>query len=470
MEQEKLESLFQVQREAYFANPIEPYEARVVSLKQLKRLVVENQDAICDAINRDYGCRARQETQVAEILMVLAEIKATLRHLKSWMKPQRRATDLLLFPSVKNRVIPQPLGVVGIITPWNFPLNLSLLPLVSVFAAGNRAMIKMSENSMHLAKLLSEISSDYFPQDKLSFIPETGDVGPRFSALPFDYLIFTGSTETGRKVMENAALNLTPVTLELGGKCPAILDEHFPLDIAVERILYVKQLNAGQICTSVDYLMLPESRLESFIELARVTARKLVPDIQAETYTSLINDQAFARIEATVAEAKSEDCRVEILSDQRPDAENRKFPLTLIINPPESGLAISERETFGPILAIKTYRDNQQVVNYVRSQPRPLALYPFTNDKSLAQFYIDQLMSGGVAVNNALIHVAQHDLPFGGVGASGMGHYHGKEGFITFSKLRPIAYQSRLAASQLFYPPYGSKFESLFSLVMRFFR
>ena len=469
MKQKKLEQVLQIQREAYFSDPIETYETRIQALIQLKRMILDNQDAICNAIELDFGCRPKEETQVAEILMVLAEIKATLKKLKYWMKPQRRTNNWLLFPGLKNRVIPQPLGVVGIIVPWNFPLNLSLLPLVSVFAAGNRAMIKMSENSMHLAQLLSKITPLYFPNDKLSMIIETGDVGPRFSALPFDHLIFTGSTDTGRKVMENAAKNLTPVTLELGGKCPAIITENFPLKKAVERILYVKQFNAGQICTSVDYVFVPQSHLERFVDMAKTIAPHLVPDITSVGYTSIINDQAYSRIVDTVAEAEAAGCRIVALSDQLSDAAIRKYPLTLIIDPPVRGLAIEEREIFGPLLLVRTYSDKQQVIKYIQPKPWPLAIYPFTKDISLADFYIDQLMSGGVTVNDALIHVAQHDLPFGGVGASGMGHYHGYEGFLTFSKLRPVSYQSRFSLVRLFYPPYSSSFRRLFRLLRRFF-
>jgi coniferyl-aldehyde dehydrogenase len=269
--------------------------------------------------------------------------------------------------------------------------------------------------------------------------------------------------------MENAAKNLTPVTLELGGKCPAIITENFPLKKAVERILYVKQFNAGQICTSVDYVFVPQSHLERFVDMAKTIAPHLVPDITSVGYTSIINDQAYSRIVDTVAEAEAAGCRIVALSDQFPDAAIRKYPLTLIIDPPVRGLAIEEREIFGPLLLVRTYSDKQQVIKYIQPKPWPLAIYPFTKDISLADFYIDQLMSGGVTVNDALIHVAQHDLPFGGVGASGMGHYHGYEGFLTFSKLRPVSYQSRFSLVRLFYPPYSSSFRRLFRLLMRFF-
>ena len=264
-----LEQTLDAQRQAYARHPVPRYQERVADLRTLRRFLLENREALIEAVNADYGNRSRHETLFGELVPVLDGIKHTLKHLRRWMRPQRRAVDLLLFPGARNRVLPQPLGVVGVIVPWNFPINLMFLPLTSIFAAGNRAMVKLSENSRHLAALLIERLPRYFPADKLAVFDETGGVGMEFSRLPVDHLLFTGSTQTGRSVMNAAAANLVPVTLELGGKSPALLCDDFPLRTAAERILFVKLMNAGQICTSVDYLLLPRARTAEFVALAQ---------------------------------------------------------------------------------------------------------------------------------------------------------------------------------------------------------
>ncbi|MEM7277721.1 MAG: aldehyde dehydrogenase family protein, partial [Pseudomonadota bacterium] len=322
-------------------------------------------------------------------------------------------------------------------------------------AAGNRAMVKMSENSIALSRVLRRISTDYFPIEKLSFYEETGGVGIAFSKLPFDLLIFTGSGQTGRAVMASAAANLTPVILELGGKAPAVIDPNYPLDKAVERILFAKQFNAGQICTTVDYVFVHESQVERFISLAKNYAKEHCPDISHNDYTSIIDERSFQRILGTIDDAESKGARViNLCGDQQANAATRKIPLQLILDTTEE-MIIRQRETFGPVLMLMRYSKPDEVINYVNQHDRPLALYPFTNDNALARTYIDRIMSGGVSVNDALLHVAQHDLPFGGVGPSGMGHYHGYEGFVACSKMRPVFYQASFSAMRFLAPPYG---------------
>jgi coniferyl-aldehyde dehydrogenase len=444
------------QRAAYFADPTPGYRQRREDLLALKRMLSEHRDEIIAAISEDYGNRSRHETLFAEIITVADTINDALKRLKKWMKPQRRHIDVTMFPGARNRVIPQPVGVVGLIVPWNFPVNLSFSQLVAVFAAGNRAMVKMSENSIALTKVLQRISPDYFPPEKLRFYEETGGVGIEFSQLPFDLLIFTGSGQTGRAVMAAAAKNLTPVILELGGKSPAIIDPDYPLETAVERIMFVKQFNAGQICTTVDYVFVHESRKDDFVRLAREYCAKHCPDIHHADYTSIIDDRAFERLVDTLDDARQKGATiVDLSSEQALDAATRKMPMQLILDTtPE--MTIRNRETFGPFLMVLTYREPDEVIDYVNAGDRPLALYPFTNDRELAARYIDRIMSGGVTVNDGLLHVAQHDLPFGGIGASGMGHYHGYEGFVACSKLRPVFYQARFSALKYFAPPYGT--------------
>ena len=464
---ELLLTSFQKQRNKYLAEPSPNLDQRKKDLLSLKKMLSENLDDIVDAICEDYGNRSRHESLFAEVIAVTDGINDSIKQLKKWMRPQRRHVDFTLYPGAKNRVIPQPLGVVGLIIPWNFPVNLSFSQLTGAFAAGNRAMVKMSENSVALSRLLIKLSPKYFPAEKLMWFEETGSVGIEFSKIPFDLILFTGSGQTGRSVMAAAAKNLTPVVLELGGKSPAIIDPEFPLDKAVERILFVKQFNAGQICTNVDYVFVHESQKEAFVESARKWVKKHIPDISSKDYTSIIDDRSFRRLEETLEDARDKGATLVNLSGEQPaNRETRKMPLHLVMDT-TANMTVRNRETFGPILMVLTYKIPEEVIKYVNGQDRPLALYPFTKNKELAQLYIDRIMSGGVTVNDALFHVAQHDMPFGGVGPSGMGHYHGHEGFTTFSKLRPVFYQANFTSMKFLTPPYGRFATTVFDLLVK---
>ncbi|WP_203218753.1 aldehyde dehydrogenase family protein [Vibrio sp. S11_S32] len=312
----------ETQRQAFTLQGQESYEERKQHLLNLKRLLTENRDTIIEAINKDYGNRSYHETLLAEVITVVSDISSTIKHLKKWMKVQKRSVDQSLYFGAQNRVIPQGIGVVGFIIPWNFPLNLSFSGLCAAFAAGNRAMVKMSENSIHFSELLKQLSPKYFSQDKLEFFTETGKVGMAFSTLPFDHLMFTGSGVTGRKVMAACAPNLTPVTLELGGKSPAVIDPEYPLDKAVERIMFVKQFNAGQICTTVDYTFVHLSQLTPFLETTKKWVKKHCPNIHNKDYTSIIDDTAFNRLMDTVNDAKQRGATIINLSEQRPMLEH----------------------------------------------------------------------------------------------------------------------------------------------------
>jgi len=461
-----LEDTLTRQRAAVRAAPVPDEAARRADLQALKRFVRENADALCEAISRDYGHRSPHETRLAEVLPVLQEIDHALKHLRSWMKVQRRDVDRIAFGLASNQVIPQPLGVVGVIVPWNFPLNLSLVPLVAIFAAGNRAMVKLSEHSRHLAALLIARIPDYFPPEKLQFFDETGDVGVAFSKLPFDHLLFTGSGATGRAVMAAAAANLCPVTLELGGRSPALVCEDFDLRTAAERILYAKCLNAGQICITVDHVFVPRARLQDFIDLARRIVPERYADLASPDYTSIIHTSAYQRLTRALDAAQAQGATVIPLlpGPARDDAAHRLAPHLVIDAPADSELM--QREIFGPILPVIAYDSVDEVIAAIHAGPRPLAFYPFTHDRARLSHLLAQVMSGGVSVNDVLLQVAQADLPFGGVGESGMGHYHGREGFQTFSKLRPVFHQSRFALTHLLYPPYRGRFEQLMKFLM----
>ncbi len=458
------------QRTAYFAAPNPTYAQRKQDLLSLKRLLSENHEALIDAINRDYGNRSRHETLMAEIIVVMDGLNFALKHLKKWSRVQRREIDFSVYPGAKNRVIPQPLGVVGVIVPWNFPIQLSFTPLVYIFAAGNRAMVKMSENSRHLSSLLIKLSADYFPAEKLQFFEETGRVGIEFSKLAFDHLLFTGSGATGKAVMAAAAKNLTPVTLELGGKSPAVIASDYPLQKAVERIMSAKLFNAGQVCVSVDYVFVPADCTEDFVARCKAWVAQHCPDINSSDYTSIIDQKSYTRLSQALADAARHGATlVNLALGQESAPELRKISPHLVLNAtPE--MILMQREIFGPILPVIAYQEAADVLIYINQRDRPLAFYPFTGNRDLQNFYLDHVMSGGVCVNDALIHPGQHDLPFGGVGASGMGHYHGYEGFATFSKLRPVFYQSSFSALKYLAPPYGKLAGTLLNTLLKFKR
>lgn len=434
---------------------IESVAVRKAHLLNLKAIINDHREALIEAVNQDYGNRSRHETLLAEIITATDDINSSIKNLKKWTTEQNRKVDLSMYFGAKNRLIPQPLGVIGLIVPWNFPINLLFSQLSAVFAAGNKAMVKLSENSRHLAALLIQLIPQYFEPEKLQIFDETGEVGVAFSKLPFDHLMFTGSSATGKKVMAAAADNLTAVTLELGGKSPAVIDPNYPLAKAVERIMFVKQFNAGQICTNIDYLFVHESQKDDFIQAVTDWVKQHVPDIYHKDYTSIIDDRAFQRLCHCVEEAENKGATVINLNNQQADASARKFPLTLIFDSTDE-MEIDTRETFGPILMVKTYHQPEEVVSYITQRDRPLAFYPFSQDKALVNFYINNVMSGGVSVNDALFHAGQHDLPFGGVGASGIGHYHGYEGFLNFSKMRPVFYQASFSSMKFLAPPYGN--------------
>lgn len=460
-----LDQVFKLQKQAYLEHPVLSLEERRRDLERLRRFVVAHQDAICEAIDKDFGHRSRHETLMSDIMPTLLGLDHAIRHLRCWMKPQRRRVDWRLFPLARNRVLPQPLGVVGIIVPWNFPLFLSLGPLTSALAAGNRVMVKMSEHSSHLCELLNKRLPEFFDAARVQFFAESGEVGAQFARLKFDHLFFTGSSRVGRMVMRAAAENLCPVTLELGGRTPAVVCPDFPVDVAARRIMFVKLLNAGQVCVSVNHVWLPHSAVDQFVAEASNFVRRRYGTLNSTDYTAIITGHAFDRLVRALEEARLAGATViPLLDGPAMDVPGKKMVPHLVLNAPEH-CALMRDEIFGPILPIRTYAELQEVVDDVNSGERPLAMYPFSYDKQTVQRLLDQVMSGGVSVNNALFHVAQTDLPFGGVGASGMGQAQGYAGFCTFSHMRPVFYQSPVDTTRLFWPPY----RNLIDLLLKFF-
>jgi coniferyl-aldehyde dehydrogenase len=449
-----LPSMFELQRASYDAAPFPEWSVRRERLQRMRSLIHDNEDAIEAAIDADFGGRPRMETQIAEVFPSLAELRGAIRRGAGWMKPRGAWVSKWFLPA-RAHVMPRPLGVVGIIVPWNYPLFMAVGPLAGALAAGNRAMVKMSEFTPSFSRLFADLVAQYFKPEDLAVVTGGADVAARFSALPFDHLLFTGSTVVGRHVMTAAAQNLTPVTLELGGKSPTVVAPGYPIERAAQRILAGKLLNAGQTCIAPDYVLVPKAQIAAFVDAARAQARRMYPrGIQDTGYCSIINQRHYGRLVGYLDQAAAAGVAVHSLFEgtDRNDEAHRLAP-AVVVEPPMS-LDVMRQEIFGPLLPVIGYEDPEQAIAFINRQPRPLALYWFDNDAQRVELALKQTHVGGVCVNETLMHVAQEELPFGGVGPSGMGHYHGLWGFETFSKLTPVFRQSRLNGMSLFMPPY----------------
>lgn len=464
-----LAGIMAAQRRAYEANGAPRAEERKADLTTLLRLVLDNRKAIERACQEDFGARSVHETEIAEIIASAHAIRYARRHVAKWMKPRRRATGIWFWPA-PNRIVPQPKGVVGIMVPWNFPVNLAVAPLSAALAAGNRAMIKTSELTPATGELLRNLVAERFAPDHVSVVGGDVDVAREFASLPFDHLLFTGSTAVGKQIMKAAAENLTPVTLELGGKSPVIVDEGYPLERAAERIVWGKLFNAGQICIAPDYVLVPEGRQKEFADLAGAAARRLYPKLAGNPdYTAVVTDGHYQRLCGYVEEAQAKGAHVETALDGDESRAERKLPLTVILDPTDD-MKVATEEIFGPVLPILGYQSLDEAVEYVNSRPRPLALYLFTKQAASRTQVLERTTSGGVSLDDTLLHYLQDDLPFGGVGPSGMGSYHGQEGFDTFSHNKPMFRQLGLGGrtgAQLLYPPYGPVTSLLIRLMRR---
>ncbi|HLY38997.1 MAG TPA: coniferyl aldehyde dehydrogenase [Candidatus Binatia bacterium] len=459
--------VFALQRAAYLRHPYPSYEERRANLDKLERLLVDNADAIAEAINADFGHRAFEETMIAELFTSVDGLRDTRKRLRKWMAPQRRHVSVL-FATGANHVIPQPKGIVGVVSPWNYPLFLTISPLTSILAAGNRAMVKMASNSQHLCRLLADKCRDLFPEDTVAILP--GVRAQDFSTLPYDHLIFTGSADAGRTVMRSAAENLTPVTLELGGKSPTIICDDFDVQEAASRILYAKFLNAGQTCLAPDYVLIPESKRDEFVAAAKKIMPERYPDTNEPSYTSVIDDKSYKRLRATLEDARHKGAQVvSLVPGASFNDALRKIPPHMVLDVTDD-MVIMQEEIFGPLLPVRTYRNLDEVIQTVNAKDRPLGFYVFTNDKAKEEKLLYSTISGGVTINNCMLHVAQHDMPFGGIGASGMGHYHGREGFLEFSKLRPVFRNPRMSLLHLFYPPYTGFTRRALGLLIKYKR
>ncbi|MDB5766989.1 MAG: Aldehyde dehydrogenase [Collimonas fungivorans] len=446
--------------------PMPDWATRADRLRRLRALVMENRAAIAAAISADFSNRPQQETELAEVFPSVAGIAHALRHGKRWMRVRRRATGLWFKPAA-SKLMPQPLGVVGIVVPWNYPLMLAVGPLTAALAAGNRVMLKQSEYTPRFAALFAQLIGASFAADEIAVVNGDAEVAREFSSLPFDHLLFTGSTAVGRHVMRAASEHLTPVTLELGGKSPAIIGPEADFDKAVERILVGKLLNAGQTCIAPDYVLLPADTVQRFIDTAKHVFGKLYPDLAVNPdYTSIVSPQHFARLQSLADEAGQLGALAVPLSDSASDAASRRMS-PLLLSGVNDGMRVMQEEIFGPLLPLLPYASLEQAIGYVNAHPRPLALYLFEKNRANIDQVMRNTVAGGVSINDTLLHIAQDDLPFGGVGASGMGAYHGEYGFQTLSKMKPIFHQSAINGLSLFKPPYGKTFQMMMKLLVR---
>ena len=452
-----LERIFALQKAAYAKAPFPSYDERIANLDKLIRLTEAHEDAFVKAVSADFGNRARQETVIAEIIVTVSGAKMAKKHLKKWMRPRGVATPMQMLPA-KSRLEPQPLGAVGVISPWNYPVQLALAPATAALAAGCRVLIKPSELTPRTSEVLREAIASEFDEETCAVVTGGVETGQAFTETPFDHLLFTGSTAVGIRVAQAAAKNLTPVTLELGGKSPAIIDESADLG---------KMLNAGQTCVAPDYVLTPQDRLDETAEAIAGAARKLYPEIDTtDDYTSIVSDRHFARLKALVDEARDRGVKIVEIGSANALHPQRKLPLTLAVDPPKD-LGLMQEEIFGPILPILPTGAQDDAIAHINAGDRPLALYWYGSNNDARDRVLQETVSGGVTVNDALWHVAQENLPFGGVGKSGLGAYHGLAGFETFSHMKPVFYQSRFASGALLHPPYTEKTDKIISFVRK---
>ncbi len=466
-----LDALFQAQRQASRTQPDVPLALRRHRLLRLQRLIEEHGAALAQAVNADFGVRSPQLTEIADLFVLRSLLSSTLRHLPRWMKPVKVHTPWYLQPS-RAFLQRQPLGVVGVVSPWNYPVQLALGPVITALAAGNRVMLKPSELTPQTSALLASLIGQSFASDELCVVQGGSEVAQAFASLPFDHLFFTGSTAVGREVARAAAANLTPTTLELGGKSPCIIDASCDIAEAALKIAHGKLLNAGQTCIAPDYLLLPRGRETEFAGAFARAVAQLFPTMEGNPdYAAIISPHHLERLQALLAQAEGQGARLQTIrtgvNPAGTAAQSRQMPPVLVFDVPAASRLLSE-EIFGPILPVLPYDSLQQAIDHINARPRPLALYWFGTDAGSRDHVLAQTVSGGVTVNDTLMHIAHENLPFGGVGESGWGAYHGEAGFLRLTQQKPVMVQSKWARGDLFYPPYGPRFDRMMGWMKRF--
>ena len=464
-----LRALLLAQQTAFQSDMSPSRAARLNRLKRLNLMIESHAKELSAAISSDFATRSPIEIRITETLFLQSGIRHAIRHLSRWMRPRRVATALAYRPG-KSMILRQPLGVVGIISPWNYPLQLALAPLIGALAAGNRAMLKPSELTPAFSQALAEGIARTFAVDEVAVVTGDASVGKQFAALPFDHLVFTGSTAVGREIAQAAAKNLTPVTLELGGKSPAIIDASCNLEDVIDRIAWGKLINAGQTCIAPDYMLVPRADVERFAALLRHSMKRLYPRFHSNPdYSGIISERHLRRLRALIEDARGRGATVIEVEplDSGLAVAGRQLPPTLLLNVNEDMRVMSE-EIFGPILPILPYDSLAEALAYINRRERPLALYWFGKNSAARDQVLAGTIAGGVSINDTLLHIAQEGLPFGGVGASGQGHYHGEFGFRQFSKEKPVFIQSRFSGGGIVRPPYKPSIGRVLNWLSRF--
>jgi len=456
-----LTALLARQRKAFRQQPKSDAKYRIARLQALENALLRHQDILAKAISDDFGHRSADEFKLAELLYTIQGIKYCIKHIPTWMKPEKRHVPMLQAPG-KAHVHYQPLGVVGIVVPWNYPIYLSVGPLMYAIAAGNRAMIKMSSYTPRLALAFKAMLAEVFFEDEVAVVTGQGAVSEAFSELPFDMMIFTGSTRVGRTVMQAASRNLTPVILELGGKSPVVVHSTFPLEHLVERLAFGKCWNAGQTCIAPDHMYLSRGRLDEFVQRFSAQVAQMYPTmLNNPDYTAIINPKQLARIRGYLDDAVAKGATLIEINPAREDfSSSGKMPVTLVTGV-TADMDIMHNEIFGPVLPIIEFGQVEEALTQINEGPRPLALYYLDYDMTRAQHVIDTTHSGGVTINDVMQHAGVDDLPFGGVGHSGMGRYHGREGFISLSNSKSVLVKSRMSGLKFILPPFNKKSHEL---------
>ena len=464
----ELARLFDVQRAAFAKERYPSLDVRRNRLARLLDFVTRHEARFIEAVDQDFGGRSSHETRLAELYIVAAEIADSRRHLARWMRPQRVATPIHLKPG-RARIERQPVGVVGVISPWNYPVQLALAPVAGAIAAGNRVLLKPSELTPATSALLRELAVESFAEEEFAVVLGDASVGQAFASLPFDHLFFTGSTAVGRAVARAAAENLTPVTLELGGKSPAVIAPDADLRLTAPRLMAGKLLNAGQTCIAPDYALVAQGSEEAFVRAVERAAAALYPAYVAnDDYTAIVNDRHRARLASLLDDARSRGATVVEINpaNESRAAGSRKMLPALVLHANDT-MAVMREEIFGPILPIETYATIDEAIAKINARPHPLAFYYFGRDGMRAGKVLAQTIAGGVTINDTLWHFAHKNLPFGGVGASGIGAYHGEASFLAFTHQKPVFVQPRFSASKLLYPPYGAKFDKVLAMLKK---
>ncbi len=456
----RLNTIFATHKAQHQTAAIPSSAQRIANIKRLKNAVITHQQALITAMQNDFAHRSPDDSLLGDIMTTVMNANYTAKNIKRWMKPSKRHINVLFQPA-SGQVHYQPLGVVGIITPWNYPVFLALGPLISALAAGNTAIIKMSEFTPATNEVMRKLIKTAFKPEQVSVICGGASVASHFSALDFDHIVFTGSTQIGKKVMASAAANLTPVTLELGGKSPVIIDETINIDTAVKRFLMAKTINSGQTCVSPDYVLCPKDKIPDLLTALKSQFNAMYPGFAANPdYSSIITDAQYQRLISLIDDSNNKGATITPLCAVNANQTQRKMPLTVITNVNDE-MTVMQQEIFGPLLPVIGYSTLDEAINYVNARPRPLALYIMSFNKQVQNKLLTSTQSGGVCINDAAMHVAQDDLPFGGVGDSGLGHYHGYEGFLTLSKAKAVFKRGKLSFGSLIFPPYNTRIHRL---------